>query len=147
MRPEFALVAAVLSGCIISVPSADSDGGATRCADRTGSYVARFVEQSGTCGPLPDQVLTIQSTQSGQAVPAGCTGTVTPSSDNCTVQVDMTCPGEPGTHVTQQGQATWSTDASSGSATLQVSTSVDADGSVTCSSSYAVSYTRQALGG
>jgi hypothetical protein len=75
-------------------------------------------------------------------LPAGCTGTVTPSSDNCTVQLDTNCPGELGTHVKQRGQAKWSADATSGSATLQLTTTQDADGTVTCSSMYAVVYMR-----
>jgi hypothetical protein len=135
------VVAFLLNACIVSLPGADSGGGGA-CAERKGNYLAHFVEQSGTCGPLPDQTLAIASQQSAQMLPAGCTGTITPSSDNCSVQLDTTCPGAAGFHVIQRGESTWSSDAASGSATLQITTTQDVDSTVICSSAYAVTYTR-----
>jgi hypothetical protein len=142
VRAQLIVVAFALQACIVSLPGSDSSGGGGACAERKGNYQAHFVEQSGTCGPLADQVLAVESQQSAQMLPAGCTGTVTPSTDNCSVQLNTTCPGAPGFHVIQSGQSTWSADASSGSANLQITTTQDSDGTATCSSAYSVTYTR-----
>jgi hypothetical protein len=116
---------------------------AEQCEERSGTYGLRYFEQSGNCGPIPDQVITIDAQPVAPEAP--CTGMIRHSEDNCEVTViDVTCP-EPGIGAgvtsTMNGKAQWSEDGSSGDATVNLVVR-DVDGVVLCQSSYAVEYER-----
>jgi hypothetical protein len=128
----FVVSVAVLVGC----------GGASGpCSQRTGTYRIKYVEESGTCGALPDQ--TVTSTTQPTAPPAGCTGQISTSADNCEVTlVDVACPGATGYTVHQNGKAEWSQDGKSATASITFNIITDATGASYCTSTYDVTYTK-----
>lgn len=137
MRLTTALVLA-LGGC--------SSGGfepvkhSGHCVDRSGSYLYHYVETSGNCGPVSDQISVVGGA-TAQAVEASCKGTQLASTDNCAVELDLTCPAPtaPGVYVHSSGRADWSNDGSRGSAVIEYTLT----GAVNCSSVYDETITRQ----
>lgn len=108
------------------------------CADRQGSYVVDFSTRSGNCGDQNEAVVNIQP-GGGQT---SCTGSSQVSADNCTVDLDVTCPFNANQSVQEAGQVVWSSDGSHGSGTIQL-TLRDAASNILCSGTYDVHYQRQ----
>lgn len=119
MRALLAAAVLVLAGCAPSGP----------CAPRTGTYVAHYEQRpGGTCGTLTDVVV-----MGGDDIGPGCTGTSTPSADNCVVDFSEMCTDSAGTfHFT--GESMWSTDGNSGEAVVTYSES--------CVSTYDITFRR-----
>ncbi len=135
----FGLIACVIT----SACSSEDESASEPCAQRSGTYRMTFVEQSGNCGTMPEQIVVATGQpETPQEVDPACTGTIGYSADNCVVTNDVTCPGATGYLVTQTGSFNWSQDGSSGSGTLQVRITRESDGILECSSVYAASYVR-----
>lgn len=130
----------VLGVCVL-LCACDEDPG--ECEQRTGTYAVRYLETSGGCGPIPDQVITIDAQPT--AVDPSCVGEIRTSEDNCDVTlVDVVCPEAgigPGVTSTANGKAQWSGDGATGDAALNLVVR-DAGGVVLCQSSYEVAYDR-----
>jgi hypothetical protein len=93
------------------------------CPDRGGSTVEFiYTETSGDCGPIYDQIVSIDR-QPNSPAEAGCSdGAITYSNGNCTVRnTNVRCPtGEPGVDVIQTGIFEWDCDGDmTGTLTLQ----------------------------
>ena len=130
-RAPVALVAVLaLVGCAssVSVPAPANDG---PCTDRSGAYLARWVERSGgTCGPLSDSVVLVKP---GNVLDdPNCKGTLTADANNCKAHGTVTCTGG----VTETLTCNFAADASNGSCVISV------DGG-RCFSTYDVTLTKQ----
>jgi len=133
MRGALALLA-LLVGC-----SSSSDD-ASPCADHAGTYSVKFTARSGNCGEISEQIVTLPS--GPQMLPAGCTGTIDTSADNCRVTYDETCVLPMNTGTSQlKGVATWSSDSSSAHEVAEL-TILDPTGRLLCSGTYDVTDTR-----
>jgi hypothetical protein len=112
------------------------------CADRSGTYQLRYFEQTGGCGPIPDQVLTVDEMTT---IDPACSGRIVSSADNCEVTlVDFTCaePGiGPGVTSTANAKVDWSTAGDQGDGVFNLVVR-DGTGIVLCQSSYEVEYDR-----
>jgi hypothetical protein len=129
---------------VIMLSSCGSGGSGGPCAQRSGTYRANYSERSGTCGGIPEQIVTIDTQPT--VPPAPCTGgEIRYSADNCEVTlVNVTCPEDgvaPGATSTVNGKVTWSADASSGSGQLTYVFKASTGG-VLCQSSYNIVDTR-----
>lgn len=132
MRTGWAALALVfsLSGC-----SSSTVNEASKCASRSGNYLAHFVEHpGGTCGPITDSIAA-----AGEH-PPGCQGKDTPSADNCSVTVNQTCPAPGGGTFDETGTSHWSEDGSKGTAVFTV-TSKPTTGAG-CTSTYDVTFSK-----
>jgi hypothetical protein len=69
-------------------------------SDRTGTYLAHYVERSGNCGPLPDTVLRLDEAPMGMGTTI-CTDTVAPrwSDRDCKLERSIHCEGTDGSVV------------------------------------------------
>lgn len=121
----------LLAGCA----SEDAPDEPTVCAERAGLYRVTGKARSGTCGPWPEQILNL----SDDTATAGCVYRLPRDAVSCRVNVDSTCPLKAGGTVTLRGVASWSADASSGSATMTMV--IDAP-LAACTGSYDLTYTR-----
>ncbi len=130
------LFAAACSGS--SSSSAPASG---PCVDRSGTYLQSLTQQSGTCGPLADQVFNVDSGSS--VVPSTCTNTSTSTADNCSVSFDTSCPGAAGYTVLQHGVGHWNMDGSEASGIVQIQLIENSSGLVKCSSTYDLSIQRK----
>lgn len=113
-----------------------------QCEARTGTYQVRWFEQTGGCGPIPDQVVTVDEMTT---IGAECSGRAENSADNCEVTiVDLACP-EPGIGAgvtsTANAKVSWATDGEQGDGLFNLVVR-DVDGIVLCQSSYDVEYDR-----
>lgn len=139
------LAAGILSAaCTSTVEPAQPSG---PCADRSGSYVVRITQRSGTCGDDGDSsegIVNIDATTQ-QALESSCTGESTPSDDNCSIQFNITCAREDlgrGWTTRETGKSTWNQGGSEGSGTAQV-TIYRGDGIQECRSTVNITYVRQ----
>ncbi len=112
------------------------------CGGRDGAtYAIDFVERSGDCGPIAEQVATPEASSTAQSA---CTGGATVSADQCDVTLDLSCPllGNTAGHEVDRGTVHWSDEGSIGVGIISI---VDFDGAdiVACRSTYDVTYTRQ----
>lgn len=109
------------------------------CAVRTGSYRTSFVERSGNCGPVPEQV----SLQGSPSLAAGCGSGSTLSADNCTLTLDLTCQNPTtGSALVEKGVIHWSEDGAMGGGIVQSIISNAATRAIECESTYNVTYSR-----
>lgn len=140
IRPVLTTLAVTL-GVAASGCSASNDSSGP-CAERSGSYSGKWTTRDGDCGNIPETVNTYADQKSAQdQVPTSCTGTIKTSTDNCTVNIDVTCPGDNKVSIKQSGVAHWSEDGASGTATVGM-TITDSKGSTLCTGSYDVSYSK-----
>lgn len=127
---------------VTSCASPDADSGV--CARRDDqTYVARYVERSGTCGEGAEVV--INAGPQPTSVDAPCKGSISYSADNCEVTYESECPNDgavKGATLIVTGKSTWAEDASSGSA-IEQWTLRDRDGKTVCMSTYDVTVTRR----
>jgi hypothetical protein len=129
---------AVLSLTTVMDGCGSPDAGDGLCAQRSGTYKAQLTERSGTCGAIPEQIVTIDAQPVAPDPP--CTGgEIRYSPNNCEVtNVNITCPENgvaPGASSILNGKFTWSHDGSSGSGILTLVVK-DSTGAVLCQSSY-----------
>lgn len=125
-------------GAVIATTVACSSGGI--CAQRNGAYRVTWSLRDGNCGPVPEGIVVIDKQPTAASL--GCGGSISYSADNCKVTVNTTaCPGTNGSTFDQRGTATWSSDGSSGNATIQLV--IHQNGAVTCSGTYDLNYQRQ----
>ena len=117
------------------------------CADRSGSYVVRITQRSGTCGndgESTEGIVNIDATTQ-QALEDKCTGESTPSEDNCSIQFTATCARDDlghGWKTHETGKSTWNQDGSEGSGTAQL-TVFRGDGIQECRSTLNITWMRQ----
>jgi hypothetical protein len=128
----------VVAAFILALPACGSGSSRGICAQRSGTYRSKDTERSGTCGDIPEQIVTIDSEP--LVPPAPCTGgEIRYSDDNCDVTlVNVVCPEPgigPGVTSTTNGKVTWSSDGSSGSGVLTIVVR-DGTGGILCQSSY-----------
>lgn len=110
------------------------------CAQRRGTYSARYTVRSGNCGEVSEQIATIDQQPTAPTPP--CTGSIDYSPDNCEVTVEAVCPGRtPGVTVRTTGKARWNQDGSQGFAVEQT-TITDGSGALMCSGTYDVTFSR-----
>lgn len=139
MKHITALFVLSLIGC--GAPSTVTpDNTNTVCSQRHGTYRVTFFESSGTCGYMPEQVIT--ASQSGSSIHPSCTGFVDNSDNNCRVTGETECPGAVGYWFREKFVADWSKDGSTGNAVLQLAIFKTTTGYMVCSSVYDVVYKR-----
>ncbi len=112
------------------------------CFGRAGAtYVIDYVQRSGTCGAITEQVATPGAATDAQSA---CVGGATVSADQCTVTLDTACPlsGNTGGHDETRGTVRWSQDGATGDGVLDERI-FDAAGALLCRSTYDVTYSRQ----
>lgn len=121
---------------LLALGCSDDPGGADKC-EPGGAYLASYEELgSGTCGPLPDEVITSADTGSG----TDCTvDSRTESADGCNVDAEMTCPTDAaGWTIHSKSIVDWRENTLLFDATL-----IDPDGYIDCRSTYRVTLTPQ----
>lgn len=134
MRTAAYILFAALAGCSSSSSNTGSPGGGG-CAKPNGTYRATYTERSGNCGALTEQLIMYDPTQPPQFDPA-CTAHITESTDNCTVQANLSCPTKtPGQTVALVEIAHWNQSGTQATGESQVTLSSDA-GQVICTSVY-----------
>ncbi len=108
---------------------------------RVGTYHFEYVERSGgTCGAIASHTET--SSAQPTAPPASCKGTLTASSDNCTVTIATSCPVSGTTNTVEQaGDFHWNKDGTRGTSAMHV-TLLDAAGATKCDSTYDITATK-----
>lgn len=112
---------------------------ANPCATPGATYLSHFVELSGgTCGPIPDEILNINSDGTIPGSQSFSCQTVT--QDGCTARDTGCITTTNGTTCTATTDVTFATDGSSASGLETVSCS---NVSTTCTSTYSVSFTQQ----
>lgn len=131
------LLAVLIAGCGSDAVPTRARG--SSCAERSGLYSLKFSERSGTCGAMPEQVVSQGAAADGGM--SACTGGTT-FPDTCTAEVDSTCPGATGYSVTMRGRVEWSADGRSGTGVFQLLIARTADGWTECSSTYDAVYSR-----
>lgn len=109
------------------------------CANRQGSFTARFTERQGDCGPITEQVVVFGGAQM-QMASMNCTGTQNTTTDNCSITTDLTC-FVPATssNVRLAGTVHWDQAGKTATGTTQM-TVMDPGGLVVCTSTYNVRY-------
>lgn len=126
----------ILGLWLVACGGSEDSGGDGTCDQRSGTYIARYTERSGNCGPVPEQVDTI--TVQPVAPEPPCSGTISYSADNCQVTFEATCP-ETGLGLdwssTTDGKVTWNASASKGSGIVQI-VLTNANGGIECQSTY-----------
>ncbi len=100
----------VLAGCTQSA-SNTADAGLTTCdpSQRSGTYLLEFQQQSGNCGELADQMVTVQTgTNAGWFLGRTTCNVVmnTWSHGMCRDDIDLDCPSEDSTRVGYGDQET-----------------------------------------
>lgn len=127
------MLAAIL---LISISSCGFDIDLTPdiCKDRSGTYMVTFVERSGTCGYMPDLIVTVPA-----VMDSACVGYSVSENNNCRVTINMTCPGADGYRVKQSGVADWRADGLVGNAVFNIMLIDDYNYAV-CSSIYDAVY-------
>lgn len=129
------LLAAVLT-CIFVAGC----GASGPCSKRSGTYRIAYKTRSGNCGEIPEIITTVDDST---VTPAGCTGNLNFSADNCRATLaSYTCPTETNGKLKTDGTVDWSRDGRSASGIVQMTLS-DAGGSTLCSGSYDLTYTKQ----
>ena len=135
--------AIVLLTAASSASCSSSDEATAPCAERAGTYHATWVEESGNCGYMPDETVTMDSQpKEAEEINDACTGTIVYSQDNCEATHDLVCAGSTGFTVTRKESETWDQDGSSGTSTVTLQVIKNADQSVQCSSVYRVTIER-----
>jgi hypothetical protein len=110
------------------------------CAQRSGTIRQNLTARSGNCGAVAESVAT--SPTQPTSLPAGCTGSLDVSADNCEVTMDATCPnGSGGATSKLTGKVTWNEAGTSGSGIVDL-TARDGSGAVTCQGTYNAVYTK-----
>ena len=136
-----------LTGLFLVVGCAPERDGLPACnrSDRTGTYLVEYIELSGTCGPLPDELAQFENGRNisdGTTAPVCTDQTRTWSDDECTIAADYTC-------TTADAVFSWETTTeqlTSNGSELAGTGSVrrtELDGTVVCSGTYDVVATRQ----
>lgn len=146
MRGILALIVLVLVGCGSESRADPVGSGHGPCAQRAGTYAARYTERQGTCGPVQERVssLTVQP-QTADVIDAGCTGSIAYTPDNCEVTYASACPEdgiEKGGSLTTNGNSKWNASADHGTAVEQWTIRGPA-GQTRCLSTYDVTITKQ----
>lgn len=141
MRKGLGVVVAGAFALACSSSDASDDSGP--CAQRNGSYIARYSVRSGDCGEGAEVITNVDKQPTSVDPP--CTGNISYSEDNCDVTYSSSCPNDgavKGATLTITGKAKWSRDAANGSATEAWSL-VDSNGQTVCYGTYDVSIVRQ----
>lgn len=131
---------------LLAMACGGSDGEQLQCAksDRTGAYVAHFVERAkGSCGPVADTVLRFDSSGS---LPAGCSFDApdTWSADQCKLDRSYSCPVEGTTNTVSVVASSHQADSAGDKITaVETVTVYDATHSFLCTSTYDLTATRQ----
>jgi hypothetical protein len=129
--------------CLSACASRSSAPGGP-CAERVGAYRLSYLERSGNCGALSEQIIVLGHSDAGADDP--CKGPVTETDDACTVTVDVTCPNKasnaPDSVLEERGSVRWTKDGVKGSGVLQMLVTTR-EGVEICSSTYDVTYIRQ----
>ncbi len=110
------------------------------CVQRQGTYRVQYQERSGDCGPMTEQMVTMN----GQPETPGdsCTGEILYSADNCEVaNVNVKCPVEDVGEMVFNAKMDWSLDGSTGQGEQNVIL-YDTYGEFVCQSSYDVAIKR-----
>jgi hypothetical protein len=134
---------AALSSVVIACSSSDDAAETGPCAQRSGSYIARYTVRSGDCGATAEVVLNVDKQPTSVDPP--CTGSISYTPDNCEVTYSSSCPNDgavKGATLTVTGKSEWRRDAEVGTAVEDWSL-VDANGQTVCHGTYDVLITKQ----
>jgi hypothetical protein len=108
-----------------------------------GTYAATYVERSGTCGAISEEIVTLDEQPTEPEPP--CTGEISYSSNNCRVTFESDCPAPgigAGYRMESTGVADWNATGNRGTAVVQV-TVFNASDVVECRSTYDLTSVRQ----
>jgi hypothetical protein len=127
---------------LVSACAGDEENGSGNgpCAQRQGTYVARYTARSGNCSAGGEVVNTID--RQPTSVDPPCTGSIAYTSENCEVTYNTTCPKD-GFELTVTGKAKWSRDATTGAAIEQWVLVRKSDGAAVCQGTFDVQLSRQ----
>lgn len=107
------------------------------CASQSGKYLLKWVQRSGNCGSLPEQIVTIAPAGKGDGTGSNaCSGGHTRSSDQCTWDMNVQC-GIAGGQTTLKGTVNWDEDGKIGTGILEATVT-----DPYCRSTYDVTYTK-----
>jgi hypothetical protein len=137
------ILSTLLVGVFFLACSNDDAAPEGPCAQRSGSYLMKYTERSGTCGKGVENVVNITSQPT--TVDPPCSGSISYSADNCEVSYSTTCPNDgavKGGELTITGKSKWNKDATSGTAT-ETWTLRNPDKTTLCLGTYDVVGTRQ----
>jgi hypothetical protein len=134
MRSTFAVAFGLLT---LIACGGSSNNQANPCATKGATYLATFTEVSGTCGPIPSQVVNVNPD-----------GTITDTSNEtcasvyqqgCTATRNSCTWSSQGFNFTSTSSVTFASDGASASGIVTLS----ASGAGSCAETYNVSYVRQ----
>jgi hypothetical protein len=113
---------------------------ARSCTRRSGTFVAKFSEKVGTCGPYrafagSDTTEETYTDQPDRPAPP-CTGFLRASSDNCSTTIETSCPSSNASTFETRGVLEWNDAGTSAAGDLEVRTP-------TCKGTYQVVVTRR----
>lgn len=114
-----------------------------QCAQRAGSYVAKYTQRDGTCGEGVEIVQNVDEQPTAPQAP--CTGKISYTGDNCEVTYNTVCPNDGFVKdgvLAITGHSKWNADATQGEAVEQWVLQAS-DGKTVCNSTYDVTITRQ----
>jgi len=131
-----------ISPLILALGACGGSSDSNDCAARTGAYRIDFVLQSGTCQAFDPQVFTMDP--SGQkSASEECVGhEESPSSDNCSAILKVSCPAGVGYVLLMSGTVAWNKDGSQGTGSVLADIQKE-DGTYPCTSTYATTYTKR----
>jgi hypothetical protein len=113
------------------------------CEERSGAYLFTYVERDGSCGPIPEDLVTFTEQPTELVEP--CDGTISYSDDNCQVTTEATCP-EPGVGLGLYSRTTtvsnWDESADRGTGVFSLRL-FDLDDTLLCRGTYNITGVRQ----
>ncbi len=151
LRVVTMLVLALLIGCSSAATQPPGPSSCKR-GDRVGTYRLTWTEQSGTCGPIPSSLVSLNA-DDGKGATAGCTLHSDVWSENdCKNERTFTCMqtvndpaqwGGKGTVTTDSVAVTRQQTANGSHITGTISVRLGATSGDSCNGTYAVDYQRQ----
>lgn len=111
------------------------------CADPSGAYLFHLSERGGTCGAVPDSIITIDSISSAMA--GSCQSANESAADHCSATIHEICPQQDGGSIEAKGTLNSEDNASTKLNGVWTITVYAPGGAVSCVGTYDVSYTRQ----
>ena len=138
----------LLVGMFLACGCSGDDGGSKAptgpCVAPNGTFRMVYTEQSGTCGPVTDTLVTLgDGAGSGSSSSVTCSGaTQSVSADKCSVSTTGLVCADTKTSIRSTSKFTWNPPATAATGTMQLILTDVPTGREVCNSVYGVTYSK-----